>query len=308
MTRYAPRMASRKPKRPTSRRASTPQPDSTLARLFDAVYARPDDDAPRFVLGDALLERGDPRGELIAEQRRRYERSIARPTTRERALVKAHGEAWLAPLSGVLRQPAYRLGFLSSAALKGGVHDFAAFETLREWRTIERLQIGATSEDMAAALLAMPELVSLREVSAVSVPVIETVFQRRGPLPWTTLTSVPIYGRASPFDGFELLAGLGGALPALTHLGLAGSSMMAFELDAFEALLDSDVVTRLEHLELHCDETAVEPVLERAVRRGLRRVVVHAGGDSLTWDGAVKTLTVPEGADVAIPGVTIAVA
>ncbi|MEZ4237102.1 MAG: TIGR02996 domain-containing protein [Myxococcota bacterium] len=31
-------------------------------RLLDAVRAAPDDDAPRLVYADRLLERGDPRG------------------------------------------------------------------------------------------------------------------------------------------------------------------------------------------------------------------------------------------------------
>ena len=42
--------------------------DPTLVPLFDAVAADPDDDAPRQVLADALLERGDLRGEFIALQ------------------------------------------------------------------------------------------------------------------------------------------------------------------------------------------------------------------------------------------------
>jgi uncharacterized protein (TIGR02996 family) len=39
-----------------------------LAALRAAVYAAPDDDAPRLVLADYLLARGDSRGELIAVQ------------------------------------------------------------------------------------------------------------------------------------------------------------------------------------------------------------------------------------------------
>ena len=35
------------------------------AALLEAIWARPDDDGPRRVYADALLARGDPRGELI---------------------------------------------------------------------------------------------------------------------------------------------------------------------------------------------------------------------------------------------------
>ncbi len=40
----------------------------TTRALFAEVYARPDDDAPRLVLADHLLELGDPRGEFLALQ------------------------------------------------------------------------------------------------------------------------------------------------------------------------------------------------------------------------------------------------
>lgn len=44
--------------------------------FIDAILAAPDDDAPRLVYADALIERGDPRGELITVQcaRARLER------------------------------------------------------------------------------------------------------------------------------------------------------------------------------------------------------------------------------------------
>ena len=38
------------------------------AELLAQIYANPDDDALRAVYADALLERGDPRGELITLQ------------------------------------------------------------------------------------------------------------------------------------------------------------------------------------------------------------------------------------------------
>jgi uncharacterized protein (TIGR02996 family) len=140
------------------------------SKLFDAVYDDPFDDARRLVVGDALLEQGDPRGELIAEQQRRVAKRVTTPSKRERALVKAHGESWLEPLGEVLRQPVYRLGFLSAAAIKGGVHDLTALAKRREWRTLEKVFVGQVSPDFAAELLSLPSLVALREVSAVGFP------------------------------------------------------------------------------------------------------------------------------------------
>src|SRR5262249_18017779 len=61
-------------------------------QLFAAVYASPDDDGPRAVLADWLLERNDPRGELIAMQLARYRDDPTRePTPKERAMIRQAG-------------------------------------------------------------------------------------------------------------------------------------------------------------------------------------------------------------------------
>ncbi|MFT3697065.1 MAG: TIGR02996 domain-containing protein [Kofleriaceae bacterium] len=59
--------------------------------LFAAVYANPDDDGPRLVLADALLERGDDRGELIQLQIARSGRKqTPKQARREKELVDKH--------------------------------------------------------------------------------------------------------------------------------------------------------------------------------------------------------------------------
>jgi uncharacterized protein (TIGR02996 family) len=72
------------------------------AELLAAVVADPDDDAARLVLSDALLARGDPRGELIAVQcqlARLDDRDPAWPklARRQARLLKAHAARWAAP-------------------------------------------------------------------------------------------------------------------------------------------------------------------------------------------------------------------
>jgi uncharacterized protein (TIGR02996 family) len=288
------------------RAKSKPAKASNASKLFEAVYDNPFDDAPRLVLGDALLEQGDPRGELIAEQQRRLAKGVATPSKRERALVKAHGESWLEPLGDVLRQPTYRLGFLCSAAIQGGVHDLTALAQRREWRTLEKLFVGQISPDSAVELLSLPSLAALREVSAVGVPVLQAVAARRGPLSWTTLTSVPVWGADDPFGGYDLLAQLHDALPKLTRLELAGSGMMSFAFEEFEALLASKLVAHLQHLELHCEDDAVEAVLAVAVQRALPTVVVYGDlGERWVWTAKTKTLSAPEGSEVSLPGVKV---
>lgn len=73
------------------------RPDDSA--FLAAIHAAPDDDAPRLVYADALVERGDPRGELIQlqctlasvdEDDPRWHRM----RRRERALLKEHLATW----------------------------------------------------------------------------------------------------------------------------------------------------------------------------------------------------------------------
>lgn len=71
--------------------------DAHVRALFEAVHADPTDDAARSVLADALLEREDPRGELI-----RLQLQSARSReddARVKALLAEHGRAWLGDLA-----------------------------------------------------------------------------------------------------------------------------------------------------------------------------------------------------------------
>jgi uncharacterized protein (TIGR02996 family) len=69
-----------------------------LASLYAAVYDRPDDDGPRAVLADALIEAGDSYGEFIAIQLAEAEgRGNLETLTRSRELLHASGGAWVRP-------------------------------------------------------------------------------------------------------------------------------------------------------------------------------------------------------------------
>ncbi len=74
-----------------------------MKELLEQICANPEDDAPRLVYADLLVERGDPRGELIqiqcelaAWQGERTERHAALHA-RERELLAAHLDEWQAP-------------------------------------------------------------------------------------------------------------------------------------------------------------------------------------------------------------------
>jgi uncharacterized protein (TIGR02996 family) len=88
-----------------------------MHELLERVYAAPDEDAPRRVLADALLDAGDPRGELISVQCQlaaveEDERGpeILRLVERERELLDQHGDAWTKGWPFELK-PIFRRGF-----------------------------------------------------------------------------------------------------------------------------------------------------------------------------------------------------
>ncbi|HEY1551044.1 MAG TPA: TIGR02996 domain-containing protein [Kofleriaceae bacterium] len=82
--------------------------------LQAAIIASPDDDTPRSVYADWLLERGDPRGEFIALQ---LEHAAGRSTraklVREGELLRAHGEAWGGAIAKWFIWPAFERGFFA---------------------------------------------------------------------------------------------------------------------------------------------------------------------------------------------------
>lgn len=89
--------------------------------LVEAILAAPEDDAPRLVLSDWLLEQGDPRGELIAVQCALARADAAderlvdrrRAVARERALLESHGDAWTATLREIaVASYVFRRGFV----------------------------------------------------------------------------------------------------------------------------------------------------------------------------------------------------
>jgi uncharacterized protein (TIGR02996 family) len=81
---------------------------SSLERLLEAIYDAPDDDAPRLVYADALLERGDPRGEFIVRQCRGDAATD---------LLEEHGDRWLGELVDLLVESTFERGFLAKATI-----------------------------------------------------------------------------------------------------------------------------------------------------------------------------------------------
>lgn len=129
---------------------TTPGPVATASddELFALVVADVDRDAPRAVLADHWLERGDVRGELVARQ------LAGEPA---RGLSKKHDRAWLGELALVTKNRVYRRGFLAEIELQPwSVAAPAVWEAAvraRDMGTVEVVHQGHASEELYRVFL-----------------------------------------------------------------------------------------------------------------------------------------------------------
>ncbi len=161
-------------------RAAAAAARRTLGELLAEVYAAPDDDGPRLVYADALLERGDPRGELIALQIARARGAITdEGRAREAELLAddARLAAWAQPVS-TAGDVTFERGFPAVISLRRDARpttDDPAWAAITGVREISRV-----GREAAARICALP---SLRSVETLSVPFLEELC--RTPRPWT---------------------------------------------------------------------------------------------------------------------------
>lgn len=152
--------------------------DPALAPLFDAVAEAPDDDGPRHVLADALLERGDARGEFLSLQLLRAAgKSTPKQDSRELVLQENHWRRWFIEVPGVglSATPAltsldrFHRGFLRSCVLAPcgvGVDS-------PSWRMVERIDLSSTGGD--ARELAAPALTRLSVLTGLDAAALQVV-------------------------------------------------------------------------------------------------------------------------------------
>jgi uncharacterized protein (TIGR02996 family) len=77
----------------------------TTSALLEAVYAAPEDDAPRAVLSDWLQEQNDPRGQFISLQLREHAGTATNAEVAQaQRLVEVHGSQWIGNLAPAVDQ------------------------------------------------------------------------------------------------------------------------------------------------------------------------------------------------------------
>lgn len=146
-----------------------------LEPLWAECLAHPDDDGPRVVLADALLERGDPRGELVSLQLS----PALDDTQRKRAsaLLRQHEKDWLGDLATVTKQRVWRRGFLEEAELaRNASADAATWKRAADdprLATLRRLAKGASNEAHYEAFVLSPAMRALRDIEVRTAGLIE---------------------------------------------------------------------------------------------------------------------------------------
>lgn len=142
------------------------------SELLDAVYAAPEEASLRAVLGDALAEEGDPRGEFIALQL-----AERRNESKEARLIAKHGEVWAAPI-GSWFEPDGRVfegGFFAGGRLR----TFDRFNSPPAkvlahpaWRLVTTLELGygAPLDPLEHENLTFLKRLSLREARLAELP------------------------------------------------------------------------------------------------------------------------------------------
>lgn len=203
---------------------------ASSAGAAHAFGPAPADPTARLVFADALLERGDARGELIHLQSLPELRTEQR--RRAHSLIHHYGRAWLGRLSAALKPQGLR--FERGVVVAGRVSGYRALRALLgapEWRTLESLDLRELHRRRPAGTLLVDFLASapLRNLRRVeSFPATELAALRASRAP-TTITTLEVVGWA-PQVTFEELARCA-ALPALQAATLNGQPLRSSSTD-----------------------------------------------------------------------------
>jgi uncharacterized protein (TIGR02996 family) len=205
--------------------AKAPEPKKAEPTTLWEAIAKRDDHATRAVLGDALLERGDPRGELIALQ-------LAGGAKAEKAahqLVGKHWDAWLGDLALVLNRKGtvFHAGMLAEVRvgiMKTPEWAFTKVHGHRELATVRVARPGHVRPPHFAAFLA--GLPRLERVGVDWPEVIDEMRARRKT--WPGIRALE-YGEESVRDRYrsdfpplaETFAAIAQTLPALVEIRFA---------------------------------------------------------------------------------------
>jgi hypothetical protein len=151
------------------------------------------------VLSDWLIERGDPRGELIALQLRAARTKD--DDKRAKALLAAHARDWMGPLATVMGvgTTTWERGFPASgriAVKRGG--DWERLAAMPELATLRALDLGGVfdlwGDDKPERIFFQPSLRHLREVSHLPIRLLAAVAVAEPPFALRRIACTPQMG------------------------------------------------------------------------------------------------------------------
>ncbi|MDP1829847.1 MAG: TIGR02996 domain-containing protein [Archangium sp.] len=270
--------------------------DPALVPLFDAVAEAPDDDGPRHVLADALLERGDPRGEFISLQLLRAQgTSTPKQQAREKRLEEDHWRRWFSEVPGVGVAPTaltpvndFHRGFLRSCVLApcGAGVDSPA------WRMVERIDVSTVGLGEGRELAA-PALTRLAVLTGLDAACLQVVLSgpEKPALRELGFAGPWLQGDRGRKDQRQVLALT--RFPGLRVLRLApGARPFRHRADGLAWLFESPLPRQLERLvlwtELPFDVAGTQALLQKYRLDRLELELANAGvtltlqGDELT--------------------------
>jgi uncharacterized protein (TIGR02996 family) len=152
----------------------TPAKDATAdAELIAAIVDNPDDVATRLVLADRLLEREDPRGEMIRldlEARKLDEKDPGRREIEQQiaVLAKANRARIAGEVSEVASEYEIGVGFVERVTMAAGTFKKHG-ERLFRAQPIRALRLKPWNDEAVATLVKCPHLALVRELSLESV-------------------------------------------------------------------------------------------------------------------------------------------
>ncbi|HEY0254649.1 MAG TPA: TIGR02996 domain-containing protein, partial [Kofleriaceae bacterium] len=148
-----------RPVRPAKRKRAA---RTDLDALYAEIVAAPEDDAPRMVYADALLERGDSRGTFIQAQ-------LAAPADPKAGatILRKDEKQWIGDVARISKNRVWRRGFLDELQLlQGAVADPETWQratTNPALATLRTLHKETASEALYATFVNSRTLVNLRD-------------------------------------------------------------------------------------------------------------------------------------------------
>ena len=265
--------------------ASAAHDEARGAALLDAIYAAPDDDAPRIVYADWLGERGDVRGEFITLQLARGDGD--EPSTREKALLHEHGRTWAGPLGALFRSHVFERGFFAGGGIE--VKDFRLLAADPASRILRHLAYSGTPEALFELLEMLPALRSVATYGAAMIAFAD------GDRVWPNITSF-----RSAIQAPEMLPALAScrALPNLRELQLFSEGGTA------DGLPSAPVLDRIEKLALSGSGLAGALAAILARPRAVRTLEVQSKPWRAVFSGLFESCTVAFGDTSAYDDVT----